>query len=94
MIKIPRRLSKIYNSDALLHENYLLTITENFIKEESDRGSFSYKIDDFQKVLFGKKSYFHVYFTTKSYCNTTALFFFKRRRDRNREFYKNKLFEN
>nr|WP_180487578.1 YcxB family protein [Treponema socranskii] len=55
MIKIPGRLSKIYNSDALLHENCLLTITENFIKEESDRGSFSYKTDDFQKVLFGKK---------------------------------------
>ena len=55
MIEIPRRLSKIYNSDALLHEDYLLTITENFLKEESDRSSFSYKIDDFQKVLFGKK---------------------------------------
>ena len=55
MIEIPRRLSKIYNSDALLHESYLLTITETFIKEESNRGSFSYKIDDFQKVLFGKK---------------------------------------
>ena len=55
MIIFPRRLGKIYKSDALLHEGYLLKISENEIKDETERGSFSYKNQDFTKIIFGKK---------------------------------------
>ncbi len=56
MLLLSNRLGKIYKSDVLLHEGYSLTISENEIKDETERGSFSYKNSDFSKILFGKKT--------------------------------------
>ncbi|MBR4789277.1 MAG: YcxB family protein [Treponema sp.] len=55
IIKLSRSVVKIYNSDSLLQEGYSLIINETAITSETDRGSFSYKVDDFKEVLFGKK---------------------------------------
>ena len=55
IIKLSRSVVKIYNSDTLLQEGYSLIINETAITSETDRGSFSYKVDDFKEVLFGKK---------------------------------------
>ena len=55
MLLLPNRLGKIYKSDVLLHEGYSLTISENEIKDETERGSATYKNSEFSKILFGKK---------------------------------------
>ena len=55
IIQIPRRLSKIYNSDSTLHEGYLLTISETTIMDESERGSVIYKAEEFNSIIFGKE---------------------------------------
>ena len=55
MLLLSNRLGKLYKSDALLHEGYSLTISGNEIKDETERGSFSYKNADFTKILYGKK---------------------------------------
>ena len=55
MLLLSNRLGKLYKSDALLHEGYSLTISENEIKDETERGSFSYKNADFTKIIYGKK---------------------------------------
>ena len=51
MIILSRRLGKIYKSDALLHEGYLLKISENEITDGTER----VKNQDFTKIIFGKK---------------------------------------
>ena len=55
MIILLRSLGKIYKSDALLHEGYLLKISENEIKDETERGSLTFKNQDFTNIIFGKK---------------------------------------
>jgi len=55
MFLLSTRLGKLYKSDALLHEGYLITISENKIKVETTRGTVSYKNEDFIKIIYGKK---------------------------------------
>lgn len=55
IIILSHELGKIYKSDVLLHEGYLLKISENEIKDETERGSIFYKNEDFTNIIFGKK---------------------------------------
>lgn len=54
-ILMPKRLRKIYKSDNLLQENQELTLTETGIEEKTSRSFCNYYLDDFKKIIFGKK---------------------------------------
>ena len=55
MVLLLQKLKKIYKTDTLLHEGYLLKISENEIKDETERGSLTFKNQDFTNIIFGKK---------------------------------------
>ena len=53
-VLFPLRIKRIYNSDKVLQEEREIILTEQGISDYSSRGSFTYYVQDFTRVFFGK----------------------------------------
>ncbi|MBR7064970.1 MAG: YcxB family protein, partial [Treponema sp.] len=50
-----KQIKKYYQSDKILQEEQELILSETGIVEISKRGKLTFSVEDFQKVIFGKK---------------------------------------
>ena len=48
-------LKHLYNSDRAIQEEQTLLLKEDGIHQSMQRGSFNYTLEDFKRVIFGKK---------------------------------------
>ena len=54
-ICLPLIYKRIYNSDKTIQEEQTLLLKEDGIHHSMQRGSFNYTLEDFYRVIFGKK---------------------------------------
>lgn len=55
LVCLPLMYKRLYKSDKILQEEQTLLLKEDGIHHSMQRGSFNYTLEDFSRVIFGKK---------------------------------------